>query len=130
MASNDAFSSPVLATLAGREQLVVLNRHILYGVEPEDGSVLWDMPLPHFRGMCILTPHIWGDTIFTSPYRQRSYRVDIRAEAERFRPPKPGPTRPPASRAGAANCASANNGAWPGATTASWPSTATVRSIS
>jgi hypothetical protein len=72
MASNDAFSSPVLATLTGREQLVVLNRYILYGVEPEDGSVLWEMPLPHFRGMRILTPHIWGDTIFTSPYRQRS----------------------------------------------------------
>ena len=63
---------------------MVLNRHILYGVEPEDGSVLWDMPLPHFRGMRILTPQIWGDTIFTSPYRQRSYRVDIRAEAGAF----------------------------------------------
>ncbi len=80
MGSNGAFSSPIVATLAGREQLVVLNRHILYGVEPEAGSVLWDMPLPHFRGMHILTPQIWGDTIFTSPYRQRSYRVDIRAE--------------------------------------------------
>ena len=39
----------------------------LYGVEPEDGSVLWDMPLPHFRGMHILTPKLWGATIFPSP---------------------------------------------------------------
>ena len=80
IASNGAFSSPVVATLAGTEQLVALNRHALYGVAPDDGRVLWGKPLPHFRGMHILTPLIWGDTIFTSPYRERSYRIDIAAQ--------------------------------------------------
>ncbi len=40
MASNGAFSSPVLAVLAGREQLVALNRESLYGLDPENGQVL------------------------------------------------------------------------------------------
>ena len=82
MASNGAFSSPVIATLAGREQLPALNRHALHGVAVDDGRVLWVKPLPHFCGMHILTPLIWGDTIFTSPYRERSYRIDIAPQAD------------------------------------------------
>jgi len=81
IASNGAFSSPILANLAGREQLVAMNREALYGVGIEDGQTLWDQPLPHFRGMHILTPLVWGDAIFTSPYRQRSYRIDIQSSA-------------------------------------------------
>ena len=77
IASNGAFSSPVLTTLAGTEQLIALNRHALHGVEASGGRVLWNIPLPHFRGMHILTPLVWGEAIFTSPYRERSYRIDI-----------------------------------------------------
>ena len=82
IASNGAFSSPVIATLAGREQLLALNRHALHGVAADDGRVLWVKPLPHFRGMHILTPLIWGDAIFTSPYRERSHRIDIASQAD------------------------------------------------
>ena len=81
ISSNGSFSSPILANLAGREQLVAMNREALYGVGIEDGQTLWDQPLPHFRGMHILTPLVWGDAIFTSPYRQRSYRIDIQSSA-------------------------------------------------
>jgi outer membrane protein assembly factor BamB len=72
-----AFSSPVLATLGGKRQLVVLTRLALHGVDPEDGSVLWRQEVPNFRGMNILTPTVVGDAIFTSPYRERSYRYDV-----------------------------------------------------
>lgn len=85
MASNGAFSSPVLEVLAGREQLVALNRESLYGLDPENGQVLWSKPLPHFRGMHILTPTIWRDAIFTSPYRERSYLIDLSSEGEDWR---------------------------------------------
>ncbi|MEM7587666.1 MAG: PQQ-binding-like beta-propeller repeat protein [Acidobacteriota bacterium] len=39
-----AYSSPLVATLAGREQIVVLNNVNLVGHDAADGSVLWQTP--------------------------------------------------------------------------------------
>ena len=38
------YASPVLATLAGREQVVVYANDLLYAVDPVDGSLLWSHP--------------------------------------------------------------------------------------
>jgi outer membrane protein assembly factor BamB len=72
-----AFSSPVVATLAGVRQLVVQTRETLNGVDLATGKVLWSQPVPSFRGMNILTPVVVGDTVFTSSYQNASwlYRV-------------------------------------------------------
>jgi len=77
MAAEGAFSSPVLAVISGRRQLVVQGREELAGLDLEDGSVLWRQAVPSFRGMNILTPTVVGDAIFTSSYQNRSwlYRV-------------------------------------------------------
>lgn len=63
-----AFSSPILATLAGTEQLVVQTRDKLAGVQPSDGKVLWEQPIKSFRGMNILTPTTLGDRLITASY--------------------------------------------------------------
>lgn len=63
-----AFSSPMLAELAGVKQLVVQTRAKLCGVDPEGGEELWSVAIPSFRDMNILTPTILGDRIFTSSY--------------------------------------------------------------
>lgn len=64
-----AFSSPVFATLAGRDQILVQTRDKLAGVDKTDGSVLWKREIPSFRGMNILTPTPVGpDAVFTSTY--------------------------------------------------------------
>lgn len=62
------FSSPVFAELAGKRQLVVQTREKLAGVDPVDGKVLWEQPVEAFRGMNILTPVAYKDTLFTSTY--------------------------------------------------------------
>ena len=62
------FSSPVFAELAGKRQLVVQTREKLAGVDPADGKVLWEQPVEAFRGMNILTPVAYKDTLFTSTY--------------------------------------------------------------
>lgn len=72
-----AFSSPVVATLTGVEQLVVQTRSSLAGVSLENGAVLWSQEINSFRGMNILTPTVIGDTIFTSCYGGRSSLFDI-----------------------------------------------------
>jgi len=63
-----AFSSPVMATVAGAQQLIVQTRARLCGVDPESGTELWAIEIPSFRDMNILTPTVIGDRIFTSSY--------------------------------------------------------------
>ncbi len=72
-----AFSSPVIATLAGQRQLIVQTRKKLVGVDPETGDQLWEQKVPSFRGMNILTPVVFGDGIFTSSYQHKSWLFNI-----------------------------------------------------
>jgi outer membrane protein assembly factor BamB len=75
-----AFSSPVLATLAGRRQLLVQTRTRLAGVDPEQGTELWTVPIEAFRGMNILTPMPVGtNRVFTSTYGGKSQLFEIQA---------------------------------------------------
>jgi len=68
-----AFSSPIMAELGGKRQLIVQTRSLLAGVDPERGSVLWSREIAAFRGMNILTPVVVGDAVFTSAYGGRSH---------------------------------------------------------
>jgi outer membrane protein assembly factor BamB len=70
--NGSAFSSPIIATIGGVEQVVVQTREELCGVQPADGRVLWRERIKTFRGMNILTPTVLGDHIFTSAYGGRS----------------------------------------------------------
>lgn len=79
-----AFSSPVIATLAGKRQLVVQGREKLAGVDLASGEVLWAQVVPSFRGMNILTPTVTGDAIFTSSYGNKSWLYKVSLEKERF----------------------------------------------
>ena len=63
-----AFSSPMLAELAGVRQLLIQTRAKLCGVDVESGNELWSVAIPSFRDMNILTPTVIGDRIFTSSY--------------------------------------------------------------
>lgn len=76
---DSAFSSPVLATLAGREQLVVQSRTHLSGVDPATGALLWTQEVPAFRGMNILTPLVHGEGVFTTAYGGRAHLYTIAA---------------------------------------------------
>ncbi len=78
MMSSGSFSSPILVTLGGKEQLVVQTREELRGLDPSDGKVLWSQPVKHFRGMNILTPQPVGDeSLFTSTYQGRAHLYKI-----------------------------------------------------
>ena len=77
MQSGGAFSSPIIATVAGKRQLLVQTRLELCGVELETGEVLWRQPIEAFRGMNILTPLPIGDRIFTSAYSGKAQMYQI-----------------------------------------------------
>ena len=75
--NGSAFSSPVLAKIAGQQQLIVQTRQKLAGVDPELGKVLWTQVVPAFRGMNIVTPVVVGDAIFTSSYQNKSWLYHV-----------------------------------------------------
>ena len=82
MTASGAFSSPIMATLAGQKQLVVQTRMTLYGVDMESGEALWSVDVPNFRGMNILTPVAHGDGVLTSSYKNATYFFNIRRDGE------------------------------------------------
>jgi len=82
--NGSAFSSPVLAEVAGKRQLIVQTREKLAGVDPANGEVLWAQKVPSFRGMNILTPMVLGDAIFTSSYQNKSLLYTVSKEGDRY----------------------------------------------
>jgi outer membrane protein assembly factor BamB len=75
-----AFSSPVIATIQGKRQLVVQARELLAGLDLENGDVLWQYKVKAFRGMNILTPTVIGNRIFTSTYGGGTSMFEIDAD--------------------------------------------------
>lgn len=77
MMSGGAFSSPTMAEIQGRRQLLVQSRSALFGLDPETGKSLWSHEVPSFRGMNILTPTVFENAVFTSTHRNNTflYRV-------------------------------------------------------
>lgn len=80
MMTAGAFSSPVIATLLGTRQLVVQTREKLAGLDLGTGRVLWEHPVPSFRGMNILTPLVADDAVFTSSYQNKTWLYRLAAE--------------------------------------------------
>ena len=82
--SPGAFSSPAIATLSGKRQLLVQTRLELCGVDLETGSVLWSQPIEAFRGMNILTPLAIGDRIFTSAHSGKAQLFEITRDGDNW----------------------------------------------
>ncbi len=82
MMSDGTFSSPLVATVAGKEQLLVQTRSTLAGVDLDSGDVLWSQEVPAYRGMNILTPTVYKDFVFTSSYNNGSYMYQVNSAEE------------------------------------------------
>ena len=80
--SSSAFSSPIIATLSGKRQLVVQARTRLLGLDLKTGQQLWSRPIPAMRGMNILTPLVYNDTLFTSSYGGGTFCLKVGSAAE------------------------------------------------
>ena len=76
-----AFSSPFYTELDGVPQLIVQTRTKLAGVNPKDGKILWEQKIPAFRGMNILTPTVYKNSIFTSSYGGGSFLFTAKRNA-------------------------------------------------
>ncbi|MEO1992304.1 MAG: PQQ-binding-like beta-propeller repeat protein [Pirellulales bacterium] len=70
--NGSAFSSPVHTKLNDRHIMLVQARTALKGIDPSSGEELWSQDIQAFRGMNILTPTVYNNTIFTSAHSGRS----------------------------------------------------------
>jgi outer membrane protein assembly factor BamB len=62
-----AYTSPMLVTLNGVRQLLVLSATRLMGLAPTDGTLLWEYSFPTYNGINAAQPIVLGDTrIFLS----------------------------------------------------------------
>jgi outer membrane protein assembly factor BamB len=75
--NGSAFSSLVIAEVAGKNQLLTQTRDELAGLDLINGNVIWRYKIKAFRGMNILTPTIIGDTVFTSSYGGGSFLFTV-----------------------------------------------------
>lgn len=82
---SSAFSSPVIATIRGKRQLVAQTRQQLAGLDLDNGTTLWSIQVPAFRGMNILTPTVVGNRILTSSYKNRTFMYAIEKSDGAFR---------------------------------------------
>lgn len=82
--SGSVFSSPVVATVAGKRQLIVQTREKLAGVDATNGKVLWEQTIEAFRGMNILTPVVHKDMILSSSYGGKTIGHKIAQAEGRF----------------------------------------------
>jgi outer membrane protein assembly factor BamB len=81
MMSGGAFSSPIVAEIAGEKQLIVQTREELCGVSLDSGEVLWREEIEAFRGMNILTPLVIGNRVFTAAHSGKSQLFEISRDA-------------------------------------------------
>ena len=67
LGDKQAYCSPMLVTLKGVRQLLVVSATRMMGVVPGDGKVLWEYPFPTYNGINAAQPLVIGDNrVFVS----------------------------------------------------------------
>ena len=80
-----SYSSPMLATIAGRRQILVFSASRLMGITPERGEVLWEFPWKTQYDVNASQPLVIGNRIFISTgYGTGAAMIEIVSEAGRL----------------------------------------------
>ncbi len=82
--SGSAYSSPIVAELQGRRQVVAQSRETLAGFNPDDGAQLWGMPIRSSHDQNILTPAVYRGGVLMSSYGGRSQLLRIMKRGDAF----------------------------------------------
>ncbi|MFO1482223.1 MAG: PQQ-binding-like beta-propeller repeat protein [Verrucomicrobiaceae bacterium] len=77
-----SYSSPILMTLGGREQIVSVNRASVTGHAPADGHVLWSFEWPgELPKVCQPVQTAPDRVLITSSYGLKSHLMEIKADS-------------------------------------------------
>ena len=86
LGDKQAYSSPMLVTLNGVRQLLVVSATRMMGVVPGDGKVLWEYSFPTFNGINAAQPLVIGNNrVFVSAsYDAGAAMIELSGSADRF----------------------------------------------
>ncbi len=81
-----AYVSPVLVTVAGRRQVIVVTADRMAGLEPGDGHLLWEYPWKTQYDVNSAQPLVVGDNrvFISSGYGHGAAVVELQPEGEKF----------------------------------------------
>ncbi|HVG30616.1 MAG TPA: PQQ-binding-like beta-propeller repeat protein [Pyrinomonadaceae bacterium] len=81
-----AYSSPVVATLAGARQLITYTQKSLVGVDPASGRLLWQLPAKTEYDTNSVTPVVYKDTIIYARENQGLTAVRLARQGDQLAP--------------------------------------------
>ena len=86
LGDKQAYSSPMLVTLNGVRQLLVVSATRVVGVVPGDGKVLWEYSFPTFNGINAAQPLVIGNNrVFVSAsYDAGAAMIELSGSGDRF----------------------------------------------
>jgi outer membrane protein assembly factor BamB len=86
LGDKQAYCSPMLVTLNGRRQLLVVSATRVMGIVPGDGNVLWEYPFPTYNGINAAQPVIIGDNrVFVSAsYGAGAAMIELSGNGDHF----------------------------------------------
>jgi outer membrane protein assembly factor BamB len=86
LGDKQAYCSPMLVTLKGVRQLLVVSATRMMGVVPGNGKVLWEYPFPTYNGINAAQPLVIGDNrVFVSAsYGAGSAMIELSGGGDHF----------------------------------------------
>jgi outer membrane protein assembly factor BamB len=76
-----AYTSPMLVTLGGVRQILVVSALRIVGLAPEDGGLIWEHPWITSQGISVAQPLVFDDRVFLSAgYGHGARRLPRRAQ--------------------------------------------------
>ncbi|MBM3797695.1 MAG: hypothetical protein FJW31_27415 [Acidobacteria bacterium] len=87
MDDEQAYASPIVATLAGKRQLLVVSAQRAMGLDPEDGRLLWDFPWVTEYNVNATHPIVVAPNRFfiSSGYDHGAALVELTPEGDKFK---------------------------------------------
>jgi outer membrane protein assembly factor BamB len=79
-----SYAPPILATLAGRSQVVAFTVEGLIGLEPGNGKLLWRVPFKTTFGRHVTTPVVAGEMVAVSSHEFGIVGVRVRRDGGGF----------------------------------------------
>jgi outer membrane protein assembly factor BamB len=76
-----AYAAPIRATLGGRDQIVCFTVEGVIALRPEDGGLLWRVPLKTSYGRNVLTPIVVEDWVVAGSYKAGLIGIHVSSAA-------------------------------------------------
>jgi len=86
LGDKQAYCSPMLVTLKGVRQLLVVSATRMMGVVPGTGKVLWEYPFPTYNGINAAQPLVIGDNrvFLSASYGAGSAMIELSGGGDQF----------------------------------------------